>query len=306
MYSLKQLYRGISNPKLLFREANRIYYRQTSRASYNTAGVDIFAEDWDNLILLDACRYDMFASSHDLDGTLDSRISRGSSTSEFLVGNFDGKDLCDTVYVTANPQLHRNRDRINVDLHHIEDVWLEDGWDADLGTVLPETMNKYAKRAAEEFPRKRLIIHYIQPHYPFISGETEADKGHINDPEGKLNVWNQLMNGQFNQEQEQKVVQSYYENLDEVIPAVEELLEHLEGKTVVTSDHGNMLGERAFPFPIREWGHPRGLYMEQLTKVPWHTHQNGERKVIEAESHDEVELEATEAAEDRLEQLGYI
>lgn len=111
------------------------------------------------------------------------------------------------------------------------------------------------------------------------------------------------MNGEF--EQEEPVIDAYHENLDEVLPAVKHLLEELKGKTVVTSDHGNMLGERASPFPVREWGHPRGLYMVGLIMVPWHAYQNWPRKMIEAESDSRWEHEADETVEKRLEQLRY-
>lgn len=295
--------RGIRNPKLFFREANRKYYTLFGEGEFNTEGTDILSEDWDNLLILDACRYDMFESKSNLPGDLSHRLSRGSNTTEFLKANLNGNDLSDTVYVTANPQLHRNSDKINASFHHVVPVWQQEGWDAELGTVLPETMNKYAKQASVEYPNKRLVVHYIQPHYPFLSETTEADKGHINDPQNKLNVWNLLMNGSL--KQEQQVIKAYHENLDEVLPAVEALLTELQGKSVVTSDHGNMLGERAFPFPIREWGHPRGLYMEELIKVPWHTYQNGTRKDIKAGPQTNWKDDPNETVEERLEQLGY-
>jgi hypothetical protein len=72
-----------------------------------TAGVDVFQEDWDALILLDGCRADAFSDCHDLPGILESRISRGSSSMEFLEANTADKQLQDVVYVTANPHVYR-------------------------------------------------------------------------------------------------------------------------------------------------------------------------------------------------------
>src|SRR6056297_529711 len=57
------------------------------RARYGP-GTRVMDEDWDNLIILDACRYDMFAEQVDLDGELESRISLGSTSEEFLEQNF--------------------------------------------------------------------------------------------------------------------------------------------------------------------------------------------------------------------------
>lgn len=42
-----------------------------------------------------------------------------------------------------------------------------------------------------------------------------------------------------------------------------------DGTTVVTSDHGNHLGEFATPFPIRLYGHPEGIRTPELIRVPW-------------------------------------
>lgn len=60
-------------------------------------------EDWDNLVLLDACRYDQFERLNTISGVLENRISQGSSTFEFLTENIAGKKSHDTVYVTSNP-----------------------------------------------------------------------------------------------------------------------------------------------------------------------------------------------------------
>ena len=46
-------------------------------------------EDWDNLIVLDACRYDMFKEINTIKGNLERGISRGSATSQFLIENFE-------------------------------------------------------------------------------------------------------------------------------------------------------------------------------------------------------------------------
>ena len=46
----------------------------------------------------------------------------------------------------------------------------------------------------------------------------------------------------------------YEVNLERALPHVVELMANLSGKTVVIADHDNIVGERAFPLPIREWG----------------------------------------------------
>jgi hypothetical protein len=69
----------------------------------------------------------MFESTSRLDGTLPSRISKATSTVEWLQANFDGRHLSDTVYITANPQIERNRDSWDISPHETINVWLNEG-----------------------------------------------------------------------------------------------------------------------------------------------------------------------------------
>lgn len=281
-----------------------MYHRRLNRRRFNTSGVDVFAEDWDNLLILDACRYDLLEGV-DLPGRLESRRSRGSNTVEFLLGNVDGRDLLDTVYVTANPQLHRNRDRIHARFYDVIDVWLEDGWDDRNHTVLPETTTEYAKRAAATYQDKRLVVHYIQPHYPFLgSDDGIVDRHLFGDGEDAVNVWEQLMTGRSTIEAAE-VKRLYTDNLDRTLPHVVELLDTLKGRTIVTADHGNMLGERARPIPIIEWGHPRGIYTDELVEVPWLVIDGARRKITEGSPIATREREFDDVVKRRLQDLGY-
>ncbi|RJT00193.1 hypothetical protein [Halococcus sp. IIIV-5B] len=299
-----RLRRALGNPVLFGRQANRLYHRRLGRRTYNTDGTAIFEEDWDSLLVLDACRYDLFATRSSLPGRLERRRSRGSATTEFLRANLDGRDLRDTVYVTANPQIHHNSDSIQVDFHDVIHVW-RDGWNDDHDTVLPETVTEAAARAAHEYPNKRLLVHYLQPHYPFIDAGVAADTFRGSNP----NIWNQLLTGAADLDPHE-VWEMYAENLDRALPHVEELMDELGGKTVVTADHGNMVGERAFPLPIREWGHPRGIYTDELVAVPWLVYENGPRRKVTAEASttattDEDATDDDDVVAERLRDLGY-
>lgn len=171
MYSVSQLLRGVKSPALFGRELNRLYHTRLRTRDHNTAGIDVFAEDWDNLIILDACRYDTFKHHSTLPGRLEKRVSRGACTLEFLRGNFRDRDLTHTVYVTGNPQIHEYWDELQPRLHDIIDLWDSDHWDDEYNTVLPETVTEHAMKAAADYPDKRLVIHYMQPHFPFVRAE---------------------------------------------------------------------------------------------------------------------------------------
>lgn len=281
-------------------------------------GTDVVREDWDNLIILDACRYDHFKEFHTVSGRLESRWSKASSTGLFLARNF-GKRVChDTVYVTGNPMYRAEEygyDEIvgKSTFHDVVDVWMT-SWDEQFTTVRPEDMVEPSKVAYDEHPNKRLIIHFLQPHAPFI-GPTgraitdqvgsamiadlvdEADRG-----EGRP-IWNLVREGTIDLETARK---AYRENVEIAMPHVRELVDYFEGKTVVTSDHGEMLGELAWPVPYRQYGHPNRVWTKHLTRVPWHIVKGDRRKEIVEETPTQ-EIEEVDEGEIRkkLSHLGY-
>ncbi|WP_149031555.1 hypothetical protein [Haloquadratum walsbyi] len=52
---------------------------------------------------------------------------------------------------------------------------------------------------------------------------------------------------------------------------------------MVTGDHGNHIGEHASPIPIKECGHPRGMYDEPVIRIPWLEINTGNRRQITSE-----------------------
>lgn len=311
MYSLSALKRGLENPRLVLAELNRLYnnglwYRASN--SYNQTGVDVLAEDWDVLIILDACRYDAFEEvATDLPGPLNKVESQGATTNEFLRANFAGETLHDTVYITANPQLYRiengiyDAEPLDVTFHDLIDIW-QGGWDDDHRTVMPEVVTKAAREAADRYPQKRLVIHFMQPHAPFI-GSTGIE--HF--PTRYLNFWSEFRRGTFDVSRG-VLRQAYMENLEIVVPHVAELVSEIKGRTVVTADHGELLGDKDRPIPIRRYGHPASTYHPALVEVPWHEHDSGVRRNVVAESptsRSERESVPLEGIRSRLRDLGY-
>ncbi|AHF99628.1 hypothetical protein HALLA_13360 [Halostagnicola larsenii XH-48] len=287
------------------------------RYSESAPVCELMSEDWDNLIILDACRYDQFESLNSFSSDLESRNSLGSATPEFLRENFAGKTYHDTVYVTANP-MYRTQG-LNDVFHDVVDVW-ELEWDSERRTVLPETMKERTLETYRDYPNKRLIAHFMQPHYPFIGEAADVIGDHAgyefayrqvqgqdairDDP----TVWSLLEDGKVNEE---SVWKAYNENLNIVLGHVENLVEDFSEKTVVTSDHGNLVGERVLPFGSRQYGHPVGVYTDALRKVPWVEIEGNRRKEVKSEppeDHitDDHTTEADSTVTDRLADLGYV
>lgn len=310
MYSLSQLRRAFSTPRLILREVNRLYHTRFRQWEYNQRGINFFEEDWDNLLILDACRYDAFeraTRNRNLPGHLESRVSRGSSTPEFLKSNVDGLDLTDTVYVTGTTMVYREQilnDDIDVNFHAVDDVWGDSIEYGEWG-VLPETMAARTREAVEEYPDKRIIAHFIQPHIPFIGPTGEEYESELG-----TSPWKSKVRGELDLS-DNILWKAYMENLDLVLDEVAELLYELPGKTVITADHGQLIGDRGYPIPIKDYGHPTALYYDELVKVPWHVSQSGERRhVIKGEEasmyNEESTNELDKKAKKHLEQLGYL
>lgn len=264
-------------------------------------------EDWDVLLILDACRNDMFSRCCEIEGELEMRISRGSNTPEFLFGNFHNETLLDTVYTTANPQFHKHADNINVEFHEVYNIWNSDRWDENIGTVHPDDVTEVAKQKIKDHPNKRHIVHYLQPHYPFIDTKLEnVGRGAINYESNDSDIWGLQMEGKIDISKEQ-INRAYYKNLKIALEAVEDLIDDISGKIVITSDHGNLVGERSWPIPIKEWGHPSGIYTPELVEVPWLVIEKGERPEIRAEKSRQVQENVNnEVVENRLKDLGYV
>jgi hypothetical protein len=292
-YALNEVRRGIRDPRRAVSELNQLYNHYRAGHQYNPEGIDVFAEDWDNLLVLDACRYDEFTRRSALPGRTEHRISRGSNSPEFIRGNFTGKELHDVVYISANGWYAKLRDDIGADIHAFEFVKR----DAVGGlTSRPETVAVAARAAAETYPDKRLIVHFMQPHQPYLGplGERFDFSGSMMDTVRHSGV------------SYEDVLEAYRENLDLVLEEVDPLLDDLPGKTVVTADHGELLGDREQPIPIRTYGHSEGVYHESLVTVPWHVYESGERKEIVAggpsKKANDVDFEAVEQ---NLIDLGY-
>mgnify|MGYP000120141938 CR=1 FL=1 len=274
MYSLRHARRALESPHLTARELNRLYHTRGHRRT-NPDGIDVFAEDWDNLLILDSCRYDMFEECHTLPGRLESRRSKGSHTSEFLQANVTGRDLRDTVYVTASPMYYRNRDDLDARFHEVVEVWKEGGWHKQYRTVTPGSVVEYATGANDRYPDKRLLVHFLQPHYPFI-GETGLERF---DLDSLAFEWDAVADGEVDVS-DRTLRRAFRENLEIALPHVERLMRTLPGRTVVSADHGQVIGDRSWPLPIREYGHPDGTYIDALVKVPWLVFENGPRKTV--------------------------
>lgn len=255
-------------------------------------------DDWDHLIILDACRYDTFSEVNWIDGNLESRISNGSHSIEFAKNNFANEDYCDTVYVTANAHGAR------IGQGHFHDIVFterddEDGSWASRNGMHPETVSESAVETVARYPNKRHIVHFMQPHSPYFGEKAETIRERLENrgiddlgssqwdsgPNLKLALQDGLVTFE-------ELNQVYVENLRYVLKYVEDLCDCLPGKVAITADHGELLGERDGVWKYSDLkrqspdgipvGHPQNVYLPELRKVPYLVIESDERTDIEA------------------------
>lgn len=214
--------------------------------------------DWDNLLIIDAARHDLY---EEVNGSTRMRRTVGSSSEDFIKKTFSKGNWENTVVITANPHYHaplfkqatgKNIDKVFKDVY--AGFIRDDAWNEELGTVKPEKMVDLFREAVNEHGQDtNYIVHFMQPHTPFINSEVTQDS------ERDMNVWDRLEEGEFS---DQEVWTAFKENLELVMDYVKEAKTVSFGKTVVTADHGNAFGEN------NEYGHPSGSSNPVLRQVP--------------------------------------
>jgi hypothetical protein len=304
-YNRENLRKLVTKPSILGGEIRRVGIAVNRKVykSRRADRIDIFEEDWDNLLILDGCRYDCFAERITIAGELEKRTSHTSHSTEFISHNFQGRQHHDTVYITTNPYVRE----IESDTFYAQ-IDLLDRWDEDSQTVHPTDVVSATKERSDLYSDKRLIVHFMQPHYPFI-GDTGKAIEHRGFNAGDSasttpSIWKAMMYNTLDIDESQ-LVTAYRENLDIVLEEVETLLQHLDGKTVITSDHGNLLGERLPPLYFKAYGHPRGVRCPQLNHLPWFVPTFESRRRIVADDPVLSTQSDENKLNERLKALGY-
>ena len=261
---------GNQNRETLKKKIEEGFFLQNvSPKSFN-----MFDEEWDVLYLIDACRYDLFEQNNQLiEGQLSKKISLASCTPEWAKKSMMAHDLSQIIYISANPFVSRNylieKEGMDINFFLLEELW-DTGWDKKLKTVPPGEVTKLAIKLHKKFPEKKLFVHYIQPHHPFIGENALKENGWEdsrdmilgNESEIKKdgNIYEQLQEGKVTQEQ---VWTAYKGNLELVLKEINDNLYHFNGKKVISSDHGDCFGEYGV------YAHPGGLFIPELIEVPW-------------------------------------
>jgi len=267
------------------------------RLAHNVEGRSIFSEDWDVCIILDACRADELRrqkNGFEWLNHVETFPSLASCTYHWMPRTFSDGRFEDTVYVCSNPfsQEFLKSD----DFQILDEVW-KYAWDDQKGTVLPRPVTDRAIQHGRETNFDRMVVHYLQPHVPFLVGNSnKLDKANFElGRDGCEDDWTRVTRGDLDRE---TAIENYRVTLSTVLNEVDTLVSNIDAEDVViTADHGEAFGEWGL------YGHPFGVNLPCLTAVPW-----VETRATDQRTHnpDEYDREAQVLDRDKqLQSLGY-
>jgi len=273
-------------------------------------GALLLGRPWNVLLVLDACRFDYFREWEPETRRVG---SMGSITWAWVAGLVEVvRRLAEPVlYVTANPVVNREMRKYPDMAIHMLSPW-KDRWGRhgplDLPTVHPGDLAECVRQYVSEHGQpRRMVVHFVQPHVPFIGRRSIPYSGWGRDMSDTLSrevkklphVRDALSQGLVSMEE---VRRCYRDNVELVAEHRARLSADLRGLVVTTADHGELLGERGL------YGHTAGPAQPELLEVPWLEEQRGPYRPTPIAAHLEradAAAEENEHMKQRLEALGY-
>lgn len=227
-------------------------------------GTPIYEHDWDVLIILDACRYDLMRQVEHEYNWLETTptMSAASASNEWMERNFCTPEYKaqtqNTAYVTGNPFTDEYLDENQ--FHTLDEVWRYE-WDGEVGTIRAEPILDRATDIWRTSSPDQMIVHLMQPHNPFIpQPDLHQGIGIDNFGDSKRPFWEDVRHGVYTNKE---AWDASKENLRYVLNCVERFLTFIDADRVaITADHGNAMGERGV------YGHPAYVPIKALREVP--------------------------------------
>jgi hypothetical protein len=245
-------------------------------------GTNVYEMEWDALLILDTCRVDALravAPEYDFLTQVGSIRSVGTKSAEWIAQTFSEpylEDVRRTALVTANAYTQRVIEERQfpddgrglsapawktvraADFRYLDQPWRY-APDSGLSHIpLPRPITERAITVGREIDPGRLVVHYNQPHYPFMARARAEGREYLHDHERDPFTYLRE-GGAFD-----LVWATYLDELRWVLDEVEILLSNLDAERVaINADHGEAFGE---------WGvyrHVYGLPHPEMARVPW-------------------------------------
>lgn len=266
-----------------------------------------FDQDECILIIFDSCRFDYFQELYHnhFSGELTKVYNTNTYTKQYQRATWTGS--YDITYVAGGPVItDRNFELSDLEYRpseHFEEIvhaW-NMGYSKELGVTPPEAVTEVALNC----DAPRMIVHYFQPHAPYIGEhrhreelpdiETGSDEKIERRQESILDIYDKIESGQISEDELREV---YISNLRRVLEATKPLVAETDRPIVITSDHGELLGEDG------RYLHG-GLPHRVLCELPWFEIKRtvGGKGEIDAKSRDENAV--NDSIKEQLQALGY-
>lgn len=245
---------------------------------------DILKTDWDIIIILDACRYDMFKEviGNKFFGSIVHKAdSEASYTAAWFRKHFiNSTRYKDVIYISGNPQV--NSYGVNL---KTADVFFDvyNSWETEENNFRVREDALYVYKNYEN----RMIIHFLPPHYPYLFDSKKFNPfnliykvfpSSILKKINRIFIKNNKNKFKLNKnarpisriEETYKLVytnkqikDAYKRNLLNGLVHVAYIITHIKNKKIIiTSDHAEYLGENG------RYGHG-GVRTELITTVPY-------------------------------------
>lgn len=260
----------------------------------------VFNQDWDCLVVIDACRPDYFEEENCIEGDYERAYSRGQATPNWVRNTFISNTDFD--YFSCNPYVNSKGIKLSdmtgqpsdnwTATHHFDrifDLW-DSEWNQKEMTVLPHRAVDYF---LDNYRGEKSILHLMQPHRPYLTYERVRYKGKsrkiakggsrdLHERNDLIeDLWRRLpmfmrINIKRSLGKERTFWESIYEggdksrleefyrdNLTIALDALRKLVDSFDGNITITSDHAEYLGEFGL------FGHPRVYNYDFLHTVPY-------------------------------------
>jgi|AntRauMinimDraft_4_1070384.scaffolds.fasta_scaffold04005_2 hypothetical protein len=335
MLSVDRLRKGLRNPGLAAdyaasRLGPTFSAVELPIASRFPRGQNVLDEDWDVLLILDTCRVDALREAAERTDyewltEIGSRLSVGGSTLEWTAQTFREayRDQAKVDYIAGNVLVQQVLSGGRTPEEIADVPWAPTAWETLPESALNHFLSAGNLRAsrqaaaghqdrphpsadlvtdlaidhAREVSPERMIVHYVQPHYPYYSAIESGEQEELTDWQ-RYPFW-ELRTGEVNRE---RVWNRYMDELLQAIEAIDTLLENLDAERVaITADHGEAFGERHRG--MRGFGHRAGTSHPSVRRVPWTTTTATDHQTYNPEVDTVTNNQDTE---EQLSALGYI
>lgn len=234
-----------------------------------------YEKKWDTIIVLDAARFDYFKEFYSIfpnleRGNLKKAKSPGSATPEVLPKLFDGyRD--DWEIITGHPYIGPNR-MVKTNCldenyewrasNHFGSVKNIQNQISECSPIKVITPNQVAN-AVLDSDNEKTIGWMLQPHAPYI-GNTKLSIG-------KGFPWSIFTeeDGKLSKEVVTLIRVAYRSNLLRAFASIMNLVGKIDGRTIITADHGELLFEKERS--KEDYGHPHCSNDKRLREVPYLT-----------------------------------